>query len=134
MKKLLSLLAVCVLLGSCSTAEKYAANQAATESWLSSKKGSSTIRIDGAWEALDSGWGTGRFAQSGGKISGALGNYTVRGVLNGSTVYLAFDSEGWTYYTAALKKRGDTLGGFYSSSVPFSGSDQGALTLRRIAD
>ncbi len=134
MKKLLPALAVCALLGACSTAEKYAANQSATESWLTSKKGSSETRISGAWESLDSGWGTGRFAQSGGKITGALGNYTVKGVLNGSTAYLAFESGGWTYYTAMLKKRGDTLGGFYSSSVPFSSSDQSALTLRRIGD
>lgn len=134
MKKLLSAVAVCALLGACSTAEKYAANQSATESWLSAKKGSTETRVDGAWDAIDSGWGTGRFAQSGNKITGALGNYTVKGVLNGSSVYLAFESGGWTYYTAALKKRGDTLGGFYSSSVPFSSSDQSALTLRRVAD
>lgn len=134
MKMILPVLAVCVLLGACSTAEKYAANQAATESWLGSKKGSTETRIDGAWDAIDSGWGTGRFAQSGNKITGALGNYTAKGVLNGSTVYLAFESGGWTYYTATLKKRGDTLGGFYSSSVPFSSSDQSALTLRRVAD
>lgn len=134
MKTLLSALAICALLGACSTAEKYAANQSATESWLGSKKGSPTTRIDGAWESLDSGWGSGRFVQSGNKITGALGDYTVQGVLSGSTAYLAFVSEGWTYYTASLKKRGDTLGGFYSSSVPFSSSDQSALTLRRIAD
>jgi len=132
----LSVLALVLLVTSgCSTAEKYAANQAAALSWLDSKAGKPSIRVDGAWEALEYGWGgAGRFVQSGNEISGALGSYTVRGVVNGSDVYLVFDSGGWSYYSAVLKRRGDTLGGFYSSSTPFSAADQGSLTLRRISD
>lgn len=129
------ILLVVFLLAGCNTAEKYAANQASTDAWLSSKAGKAAIRVDGVWEALEFGWGgSGRFTQSGNRISGALGNYNVRGVVNGSTVYLAFVSGGWTYYTGVLKKRGSMLGGFYSSSIPFSSEDQGSLNLRRIAD
>jgi hypothetical protein len=119
----------------CSTKEKYAANQAATKSWLDSKAGSPGIRVNGLWEAFEYGWGgPGRFEQQGNRITGALGNYTVQGVVQGSTVYLAFISGGWTYYTGVLKMRDGLLSGFYSSSVPFSSEDQGSLTLRRIAN
>jgi hypothetical protein len=136
MKPLFVFSVICLmLLAGCNTAEKYAANQAATDAWLSSKAGRASVNISGAWEALEWGWGgAGRFTQSGNKISGALGNYTVRGVVNGSTVYLAFVSGGWTYYTAVLTKRGSMLGGFYSSSIPFSPTDQGSLNLKRLAD
>jgi hypothetical protein len=128
---LLLIFALCF--AGCSTAEKYAANQASTKSWLESKAGAARIRVDGAWEALEYGWGgPGRFEQKGNRITGALGNYTVNGVVNGSTVYLAFISNGWTYYTAVLKMRNGMLGGFYSSSIPFSEHDQGSLTLRKI--
>ena len=131
----LALLSAAILLGGCSNAEKYAANQAATSSWLKSSGGRPDMRISGAWEALETGWGgAGRFVQTGNQITGALGNYTVRGVVNGTTAYLAFESSGWTYYTAVLKKRGNTLGGFYSGEVPFSARDQGSLTLRKLAD
>jgi hypothetical protein len=131
------LLAVCsvIFLDACSNGEKYAANQAAANTWLIAHRGASAIRVDGAWEALEFGWGgAGRFVQSGNTISGALGNYTVKGSVRGSEVYLTFYSDGWTYYTAELRKRGDTLGGFYSASIPFANADQGSLTLRRISD
>lgn len=136
MKTYLPLFVICIFaLSGCNTAERYAANQASTDAWLSSKAGKASVRVDGVWEALEYGWGgAGRFTQSGNKISGSLGNYTVRGVVNGSTVYLAFVSGGWTYYTAVLKKRGSMLGGFYSSSIPFSSEDQGSLNLRRLGD
>jgi hypothetical protein len=122
-------------LSGCSTKEKYAANQAATKSWLDAKAGTPGIRLNGMWVAFEDGWGgPGRFEQQGNRIIGALGNYTVQGVVNGSTVYLAFISDGWTYYTGVLKMRDGILGGFYSSSVPFSSEDQGSLNLRRLAN
>jgi hypothetical protein len=134
MRKLLSVLALCAFLGACSSAEKYAANQSATQAWLGAKQGSAGVRVGGTWEAVESGWGgPATFAQSGSRISGVLGRYTAKGVLDGSTVYLALESGGWTYYTAVLKKHGDTLGGFYSTSVPFSRNSQWALNLRRIS-
>lgn len=127
------LAAALLLTTACTTTEKYAANQAATDSWLAQSQGAAGIDVGGLWEPVEFGWGgSGRFEQRGNKISGALGNYTVRGVVNGNRVYLAFISNGWTHYTGVLKKRGSMLGGFYSSSVPFSSADQGSLNLRRI--
>lgn len=131
----LALTAIFTLLPACSTAEKYAANQAATKNWLDSKAGSAGVRVGGLWETVEYGWGgPGRFEQRGNRITGALGNYTVNGVINGSTVYLAFVSSGWTYYTGVLKMRDGMLGGYYSSSIPFSPADQGSLNLRRIGN
>ena len=119
----------------CSISEKYAANQAATASWLDSKAGKASVRVSGLWEPLETGWGgAGRIEQQGNRLSGALGSYTIRGSVSGSRVYLAFISGGWTYYTASLQLRGNILGGYYSSSVPFSSQDQGSLNLRRIGD
>lgn len=137
-KKIISLSASLLLaaaLAGCNTAEKYAANQAATDAWLQSKAGRAGVRVSGLWEPMETGWGgAGRIVQKGNTLSGALGEYTLRGVVSGSDVYLAFIYNGWTYYTASLKLRGNILGGFYSSSVPFSSRNQGSLNLRRIAD
>lgn len=135
MRNIVLAVSVMLLFGACSTSEKYAHNQAATEAWLQANAGRPSIRVDGAWEAMEFGWGgTGRFVQSGNAITGALGNYTARGVVKGTTVYLALNSSGWTYYTAILTLRGGVLGGFYSPSIPFSPEDQGSLNLRRISD
>ena len=41
---------------------------------------------------------------------------------------------GYLYCTIVLKKSGDMLSGFYSSSVPYDRADQAAVTLRRIGD
>jgi hypothetical protein len=132
---LIALIGSVFLQAGCSNAEKYAANQSASSSWLKATAGTSRVSIDGTWQSLEFGWGgDGRFVQTGNQITGALGNYSVRGVINGSTVYLTFDSNGWTYYTCVLKKNGNMLAGFYSSSVPFSSQNQGVLTLRKIAD
>lgn len=135
-RKLAILIALTTLVG-CSTAEKYAANQAAATQWLDESAGRPTVAVNGAWEALEYGWGgAGRLVQTGNRITGTLGNYTVRGVVNGAHIFLAFDSNGWTYYTAKLRKVNNTMGGFYSSEVPFrdTGGEVGSLTLRRIGD
>lgn len=129
--KNLSLLVVLVLgLAGCNLKEKYARNNAAADSWLAANRGAAGTNITGAWEAHDSGWGSIRFEQSGSRITGAMGNYSVRGVVSGSRVFLTLHSDGWVYYTATLRKSGTLLTGFYSSSVPFIADDQSALTLR----
>lgn len=134
MKQVFLLALVLTAFAGCSTTEKYAANQAATSQWLAANAGSARYSLDGAWEAVEYGWGgAGRFEQSGNRVAGMLGDYQIDGVINGNTVYLAFVSSGWTYYTARLTRRGDTLGGFYSSTVPFTTRD-GSLTLRRVGD
>ncbi len=109
--------------------EKYAKNQSSKTAWLSSVSGKATTDVSGMWQSSD--WGTGQLSQSGNKITGNLGSYTVEGKLNGRSVYLALNSGGWTYYTARLRKNGDNLSGSYSSSVPFSSADQWPMLLRR---
>jgi hypothetical protein len=90
--------------------------------------------LDGAWEASESGWGDIRFEQLGSSVNGAMGNYSARGVVRGSRLFLALSSGGYVYYTVVLKKSGDMPSGFYSSSVPLSPADQAAVTLRRIGN
>lgn len=123
-------LAVAFAFSSCNEA-KYAKNQASKDAWLSSVAGRTNVDVSGVWEAVDQGWGSGRLIQSGNRITGSIGSYSIEGRVAGRSVFLAFNSNGWTYYTARLRKEGAMLTGFYSSSVPFSSSEQWALTLKR---
>jgi hypothetical protein len=75
-----------------------------------------------------------RFQQVGPTVNGAMGNYSARGVMRGSQVCLALSSGGYVYYTVTLRASGDTLSGFYSSSVTFNSADQAPVTLRRLRD
>ena len=63
-----------------------------------------------------------------------MGNYSARGVVRGSRLFLVLSSGGYVYYTAVVTKSGDMLSGFYSSSVPFSPADQAVVILRRIGN
>jgi hypothetical protein len=130
-KAIIPLLALAVILSGC-TKEKYAANNAAGADWLEANRGSASTSVAGTWESIGDSWGSIRLVQSGSNISGAIGSYTVKGVMRGSRAYLLLSSNGWIYYTAILNRSGDALIGFYSSSVPFSTSDQAAMTLRKL--
>jgi hypothetical protein len=121
-------------LAGCNLKEKYARNNAAADQWLQANIGAASVSVDGAWEAWESGWGEIRFQQAGSSVTGAMGSYSARGVVRGSRVFLALSSGGYVYYTVVLKKSGDMLSGFYSSSVLFSPADQAAVTLRRIGN
>ena len=129
---ILSLVLFVAVLAGCNLKEKYARNNLAADQWLQANIGSSGLNVTGAWEAEESGWGAIRFEQSGSRVDGAMGNYSARGVVRGSRLFLALSSGGYVYYTAVLTRRGETLSGFYSSSVPFSPADQAVVTLRRI--
>jgi hypothetical protein len=130
----LSLVVVVGGLAGCNLKEKYARNNLAADQWLQANRGGANVNVEGAWEAWESGWGDIRFEQAGSAVNGAMGNYSVRGVVRGSRVFLALSSGGYVYYTVVLKKSGDMLSGFYSPSVPFNPADQAAVTLRRIGD
>jgi hypothetical protein len=131
---LFSLVVVLGGLAGCNLKEKYARNNFAADQWLQANRGAATVNVQGAWEAMESGWGSIRFEQAGSTVHGAMGNYAARGIMRGSQVFLALSSGGFVHYTAVLKKGRDTLSGFYSSSVPFNPGDQAAVTLRRIGD
>ena len=131
---MLSLIVVIAGLASCSTKEKYARNNLAADQWLQANRGTANVSVSGAWEAWESGWGDIRFEQAGSTVNGAMGNYSARGVVRGSRVFLALSSGGYVHYTVVLAKSAEMLSGFYSPSVPFSQGDQAAVTLRRIGD
>ena len=131
---ILSLVLIGAVLAGCNLKEKYARNNLAADQWLQANIGSSGLNVTGAWEAEESGWGDVRFEQSGSQVNGAMGNYSARGVVRGPRLFLALSSGGYVYYTAVLTMRGETLSGFYSSSVPFDLADQAVVTLRRIGN
>ena len=135
--KLGPILIVAVFLGAltgCNLKQKYARNNLAADQWLQANVGQAGVNVQGAWEAWESGWGDIRFEQLGSSVNGAMGNYSVRGGVRGSRVFLALTSGGYVYYTVVLTKSGDQLSGFYSGSVPFDPGDQAAVTLRRIGN
>jgi len=130
---LVTVLAVAALSG-CGIKQKYQANQQAAQDWLTVNEGKAAINISGDWLARDGGWGQIRFVQNGSQVTGAMGSYSVKGVINGSRVSLALISSDWVYYTVKLKKVGDQLEGFYSSSTPFSEFDQAVVTLYKVSN
>ena len=76
------------------------------------------LNITGKWhDALDSGffgWGEGYLQQEGNKVSGTIGNYTVKGVVSGTIVDLVFLWHGGEiHYTARLEMSKDLLTGKY---------------------
>lgn len=94
--------------------------------WLNRISGGEPARINitGKWQDPDEGntyfgWGGGHLRQEGNKVSGAIGNYNVNGVVSGKTVYLIFSTGGIVYYKARLEIFQDLLAGNY-----FNASDK----------
>ena len=89
------------------------------DSWLNTISGGKPSEIDiaGKWHDAEGsgsfGWGEGYLRQEQSKISGAIGGYSVKGVVSGKIVYLAFSSRGTVYYTARLELLQDLLIGDY---------------------
>jgi len=136
MLKLLCLTSLVLSIGlvGCNTKERYARNNAAARGWLAANPASGHIRVAGKWKPDDEGWGDAQLQQTGTRITGTIGLYTVEGHVNGPDVYLVMSENGWAYYSAVLKKKGDTLSGFYSAHVPFSTRDQETMVLSRSND
>ncbi len=87
--------------------------------WLNTISGGkpSEINITGKWHDAEGstyfGWGEGYLRQEQNKITGAIGNYNIKGVVSGKTVYLVFLSGGNVHYTARLEMSQDLLTGNY---------------------
>ena len=126
-----TLLALTVCLTGCNTKERYARNNEAARTWLAANPASGHMRVAGEWKPDDEGWGEARFEQTGSRVTGTIGLYTVEGHVKGADVYLVMSENGWAYYSAVLKKKGDILSGFYSAHVPFSTKDQETFVLSR---
>ncbi len=98
--------------------ERYNINNRAGENWLSDQSAPARIDVSGRWASRD--WGSARFHQSGRRVTGTLGDYSVRGVVSGSKAYLLIASGDWYYYSAILEKtRPDLLTGRFSRVIPF---------------
>jgi hypothetical protein len=87
--------------------------------WLITRSGGQPPQIDitGKWHDAQGstflGWGEGYLRQEQNKISGAIGNYNVEGVVSGKIVHLVFLYQGSAYYTARLEMFKDLLTGNY---------------------
>jgi hypothetical protein len=87
--------------------------------WLNTISGGKPPEIDitGKWrDTQGSGfftWGEGYLRQEQNKISGAIGDYNIEGVVSGKIVYLVFLYRGAVYYTARLEMFQDLLNGNY---------------------
>ncbi len=87
--------------------------------WLNTISGDKPpeINITGKWHDAEGstyfGWGEGYLRQEGNKVSGAIGNYNIKGVVSGKTVYLVFLSGSSVYYTARLEMLQGLLTGNY---------------------
>jgi hypothetical protein len=127
---LLPVLALSLLLGACNSAERYKKNQGATDEGLAQFTLPARVNIAGTWTSND--WGAAMFSQSGRVVSGQLGGYEVRGVVSGSTAYLAVMEAGWTYYTVKLTQPSSgKLTGTYSTSIPYSERNSRVILLQR---
>ena len=87
--------------------------------WLNTISGGKPPEIDitGKWQDVQGTsfftWGEGYLRQEKNKISGAIGDYNIEGVVSGKIVYLVFLSGGRVYYTARLEMFRDLLTGNY---------------------
>jgi hypothetical protein len=87
--------------------------------WLNKISGGKPPEIDitGKWrDTQGTGlmtWGEGHLRQEQNKISGAIGDYNIIGIVSGKTVYLVFLYRDRVSYTARLEMSQDLLTGNY---------------------
>jgi hypothetical protein len=87
--------------------------------WLNKISGGEPpeVNVTGKWrDAQGTGlmtWGEGHLRQEQNKVSGAIGDYDVIGIVSGKKVYLVFLYRGTVYYTARLEMSQDLLTGNY---------------------
>jgi hypothetical protein len=98
-----------------------ALKQKEIDPWLNTISGGNPPEIDitGKWRDAGGGWfgwGEGYLHQEQNKISGTIGDYNIKGVVSGKTVYLVFLYGGAVYYTARLEMFQDLLTGNYFSA------------------
>ncbi len=104
-----------------------AAKQSEDDLWLWLNKISGgeppEINITGKWrDAQGTGaftWGEGHLRQEQNKVTGAIGDYNIIGIVSGKRVYLVFLYKNSVYYTARLEMSNNLLIGNY-----FKGKDK----------
>jgi hypothetical protein len=78
--------------------------------WMDSRRSTPGFDLTGRWDsgsAFSGGWGGVTFLQTGDRIIGSMGSYSVEGVVSGNDVYLMMVSGSRVYYTAKLSRRPD---------------------------
>jgi len=96
-----------------------ALKQKEIDPWLNTISGGKPPEtgITGRWRDTQGdgffAWGEGYLRQEQNKISGAIGNYNIKGVVSGKTAYLVFLYGDRAYYTARLEIFQDLLTGNY---------------------
>jgi hypothetical protein len=88
------------------------------EKWLESKTAKPEINIAGTWACPE--WGIAMFKQEERQITGMLGDYPVKGVVSGNSIYLLMYSDERVDYFAELKASDmNIFKGFYSKYYTF---------------
>ena len=83
------------------------------ENWLASKTDKPEMDISGTWSSPE--WGAAILKQEGNRITGVLGDYPVKGVASGNSLYLMMYSGDTATYFAELKATDmNTFKGLYS--------------------
>ena len=84
------------------------------DQWLASKTDEPTINIAGQWFSPE--WGIAILKQEGRAVSGIIGDYPVKGVVSGDTIYLLMYAGEKVDYTAKLEASGTNIfTGLYSA-------------------
>ncbi|MFA7343777.1 MAG: hypothetical protein WC003_05690 [Terrimicrobiaceae bacterium] len=137
MRRIASALLVLVILSGCSFVTefndaRYNRNNKTGDNWLSDQTGPAAINIAGNWTSND--WGRASFTQTGRKITGTIGDYTVRGVASGDRAYLLIAQGEWYYYSAVLElQRPGLLTGRFSRAIPYVRSVGRPMRLEQLA-
>ena len=69
--------------------------------WLDSKKGAPEMNVSGVWICPE--WGEANFKQEERNVTGMLGDYPIKGVVSGNSIYLLMYSGARVDYSAKLK-------------------------------
>lgn len=85
------------------------------KAWLDLKKAPHEIDVSGRWNSPE--WGKSTFKQDGRDVTGWLGDYPVKGVVSGDSLYLLiYSGERVRYFSELKPLDGSNLRGFYSRS------------------
>jgi hypothetical protein len=111
---------------------RYNRNNKTGDNWLSDQSEPAAINIAGNWTSND--WGRASLSQSGRRVTGTIGSYTVHGVVSGERAYLLVAQGDWYYYSAVLElQRPGLLTGRFSRAIPFVKSVGRPMRLEQLA-
>ena len=102
------------------------------QKWLDLRNDRPEINISGVWTSPE--WGIGIFKQDGRNITGMLGDYPIKGVVSGSSIYLLMYHKDSVYYFAELNTvDSNTFNGFYSIKYATLDQNKKPMSIRFIS-